>query len=60
MSSHLTSDSNSGIKESLTPKSFKIEAILGKGAFGEVYLATLKRTGEQFAMKVLSKREIMA
>jgi len=33
------------IKESLTPKSFKIEAILGKGAFGEVYLATLKKTG---------------
>ena len=45
--------------ESLTPKSFKIEGILGKGAFGEVYLVTLKRTGIQYAMKVLSKKEIM-
>lgn len=43
----ISSDSNSSqIKESLTPKSFKIEAILGKGAFGEVYLATLKKTGQ--------------
>ena len=38
---------------------FKIEAILGKGAFGEVYLATLKKNNKKYAMKVLNKWEIM-
>ena len=36
----MTAASNgSGFKESLTPKMFKVEAILGKGAFGEVSMA---------------------
>ena len=56
----MTAASNgSGFKESLTPKMFKVEAILGKGAFGEVYLATLKKNNMKYAMKVLNKREIM-
>ena len=46
-------------EDALTPKSFKIQGILGRGAFGEVYLVTMKKTGKKYAMKVLSKKEIM-
>ena len=31
---------------------------IGKGSFGEVFLVT-KNTGEQFAMKVMSKEKIV-
>ena len=54
--SQVTAASNTNsFKEQLTPKMFKVEAILGKGAFGEVYLATLKKTNMKYAMKVLNK-----
>ena len=34
---------------------FKLEKVIGKGNFGKVFLVTFKRTGEEFAMKVLRK-----
>lgn len=34
---------------------FKIECLLGKGAFGKVFLVTKKDTGELYAMKCLRK-----
>ena len=38
---------------------FKIEKSIGKGAFGKVFLVTMKTTGKQYAMKVLNKKEII-
>lgn len=43
----------------ITPDMFKIESALGRGAFGKVFLVTKKDTDKQFAMKVLSKAEII-
>jgi hypothetical protein len=43
----------------ITPESFEIHSLLGKGAFGKVYLVTKKDTGKQYAMKVLSKETII-
>ena len=34
--------------------------MLGKGAFGNVYLAKYKPTGQQYALKVLNKRKLSA
>jgi serine/threonine protein kinase len=44
---------------SITPDMFEIEKSLGKGAFGKVFLVTKKDDGKQYAMKVLSKSEII-
>ena len=44
---------------SLQPSDFTIKAFLGKGSFGEVYLAVKNDTQQEFAMKILSKSEIM-
>ena len=38
---------------------FKIEKPIGKGAFGKVFLVTMKTNGKQYAMKVLNKKEII-
>ena len=43
----------------ITPDMFKIEKSIGKGAFGKVFLVTMKTTGKQYAMKVLNKKEII-
>lgn len=43
----------------ITPDMFKIESSLGRGAFGKVFLVTKKDNGKQYAMKVLSKAEII-
>mmetsp|Transcript_21527 Transcript_21527/g.21167 ORF Transcript_21527/g.21167 Transcript_21527/m.21167 type:complete len:318 (+) Transcript_21527:1250-2203(+) len=43
----------------LTPQMFEIQSLLGKGAFGKVYLVTKKDTGKPYAMKVLSKDQII-
>lgn len=47
------------VEKDLTPDMFKIESLLGKGAFGKVYLVTQKGTNQQYAMKVLSKAQII-
>jgi len=39
---------------------FKINKILGKGAFGEVYHVIKNDTGEEFAMKKLNKLKMMS
>ena len=39
--------------------SFKKRSLLGKGAFGEVYLVKNEQDGEKYAMKVLDKGMIM-
>ena len=43
----------------ITPDMFEIEKSIGKGAFGKVFLVTMKTTGKQYAMKVLNKKEII-
>jgi carbon catabolite-derepressing protein kinase len=37
---------------------FKLDRILGNGAFGKVYLATNLKTGESVAIKVISKKTL--
>ena len=39
---------------------FKIKLVLGRGAFGKVFLVEKKDTGEAFAMKVLNKAHILS
>lgn len=41
------------------PSDFKIHALLGKGSFGEVYLAEQRSNGDIFALKVLHKNNII-
>jgi len=48
-----------GLEGSLGPKQFRKIKILGKGAVGRVYLVEFKGTEELYAMKVLSKREMV-
>jgi len=43
----------------ITPEMFQIEKSLGKGAFGKVFLVIKKDNGKKYAMKVLSKSEII-
>ena len=38
---------------------FKLEKVIGRGAFGKVYQVTKKDTGEYFAMKTLKKEVIL-
>ena len=44
----------------LSIKEFMSEAIIGKGAFGEVRLVRHKKTGEILAMKKMKKTEMIA
>eukprot|EP00792_Barthelona_sp_PAP020_P011903 TRINITY_DN616_c0_g1_i1.p1 TRINITY_DN616_c0_g1~~TRINITY_DN616_c0_g1_i1.p1 ORF type:complete len:850 (-),score=211.16 TRINITY_DN616_c0_g1_i1:115-2664(-) len=55
----LTSTQNE-LTVSRVPKfsDFKKETIISRGAFGVVYLAKKKRTGDYYAMKVMKKQEI--
>ena len=43
----------------MTIQDFKIIKIISRGAFGRVFLAQKKSTGDYFAIKVLRKREMM-
>lgn len=45
--------------ERVGPSSFALQALLGKGSFGEVYQVAHKRTQEVYAMKVLKKSRII-
>lgn len=47
-------------KRSLTPKDFEILKLIGKGTFGRVFQVRKKDTKRIYAMKVLSKKEIVA
>eukprot|EP00929_Paragymnodinium_shiwhaense_P081455 TRINITY_DN42621_c1_g1_i1.p1 TRINITY_DN42621_c1_g1~~TRINITY_DN42621_c1_g1_i1.p1 ORF type:complete len:877 (-),score=179.12 TRINITY_DN42621_c1_g1_i1:162-2792(-) len=44
--------------EEVGSESFTMKSMLGKGAFGEVYEAQYKGTGQTYAMKVLRKQRI--
>jgi len=50
---------DSVVVEVAGPTSFRMQMILGKGSFGEVYRVLHKKTGQVFAMKVLRKSKIM-
>lgn len=55
---------NEGSKQTLSPaprraRDFFYGKILGMGSFSKVILATFKRTGEDFALKVMDKRHII-
>lgn len=43
----------------VTPASFEKIKLLGKGDVGKVYLVKEKKSGELYAMKVLSKKEVI-
>ena len=47
-------------KRSLTPRDFEILKLVGKGTFGRVFQVRKKDTKRIYAMKVLSKKEIVA
>jgi serine/threonine protein kinase len=51
---------NISLKESLGPHAFRWHKLLGKGSFGEVYLASRKSDEELFAIKVLNKEKVFA
>ena len=42
------------------PDDFKVLSLIGKGAFGKVWLVQEISTGKEYAMKVMSKRDIVA
>jgi protein-serine/threonine kinase len=52
--SKLTKDS----VEAVGPNSFTLQAVLGKGSFGEVYQVIHRNSGQVYAMKVLRKNKI--
>ena len=44
---------------SLSPNLFDFKYIIGKGGFGKVWKVVLKKTGELFALKEMSKAKII-
>lgn len=42
------------------PTDFQVLSLLGRGSFGEVFLARKKDTGIKYAMKVLNKQKVMS
>ncbi len=50
-------DSMSGLR--MKPDDFKVIKVIGRGAFGEVQLVRHKSTKKVFAMKLLSKYEMV-
>lgn len=42
------------------PTDFEVLSLLGRGSFGEVFLAKKKDTGIKYAMKVLNKQKVMS
>jgi len=51
---------NSKTKRALTPRDFEFLKLIGRGTFGRVFQVRKKDTKRIYAMKVLSKREIIA
>ena len=47
-------------KRALTPRDFDFLKLIGRGTFGRVFQVRKKDTKRIYAMKVLSKREILA
>lgn len=47
-------------RQSLTPKDFDILKLIGKGTFGKVFQVRKKDTRRIYAMKMLSKKDIVA
>jgi len=47
------------LSKEVGPEDFQLIKLIGKGDVGRVYLATRKTTGKLFAMKVLSKEEMI-
>jgi serine/threonine protein kinase SCH9 len=47
-------------RRALTPKDFEVLKLIGRGTFGRVFQVRKKDTKRIYAMKVLSKREIIA
>ncbi len=47
-------------KRTLTPKDFEFLKLIGRGTFGRVYQVRKRDTRRIYAMKVLSKKEIIA
>ena len=45
--------------QSLSPNLFDFKYIIGKGGFGKVWKVVLKKTGEFFALKEMSKAKII-
>ena len=43
-----------------SPDCYIFHKLLGKGSFGEVYLATHKDSGELFAIKTLNKERVFS
>lgn len=41
--------------ENVTLEDFKLLQVLGRGAFGKVYLSELKQNGERYAIKAIRK-----
>ncbi|KAF8633677.1 hypothetical protein AX15_001288 [Amanita polypyramis BW_CC] len=48
------------VKRALTPRDFEFLKLIGRGTFGKVFQVRKKDTKRIYAMKVLSKREIVA
>ncbi|KAF8333327.1 Pkinase-domain-containing protein [Amanita rubescens] len=48
------------VKRALTPRDFEFLKLIGRGTFGKVFQVRKKDTKRIFAMKVLSKKEIVA
>jgi serine/threonine protein kinase len=51
-------EDNGEVPRSQLTKRYNLEKSLGKGGFGEVWLATDRRTGQKVAVKVLSLKQL--
>ena len=60
LSSNVIGQANALDKEKVSPSSFTVHSLIGKGSFGEVYLVEKKNTKQLFAMKVLEKSKIIS
>ncbi|KAJ9115807.1 hypothetical protein QFC22_004948 [Naganishia vaughanmartiniae] len=48
------------VRQALTPKDFEIMKLIGKGTFGKVFQVRKRDTKRIYAMKMLSKKDIVA
>jgi hypothetical protein len=56
----LKSHANTKTKRALTPRDFECLKLIGRGTFGKVFQVRKRDTRRIYAMKVLSKKEIVA